>query len=77
MMHSEYGDKQAKSHTRADANRLASGAYGSELAYSTSVQNQKGAYPLRQMLVNEADEDDEEEFEEETEEEMEEELTIE
>ena len=77
MLHSEYGQKQVKSNTLAEANRHASGAYGSELAYSTSVQNQRGGYPLRQMMVNEADNQDEEEFEEETEEEFEEELTFE
>ena len=77
MLHSEYGQKQVKSNTLAEANKPASGAYGSEVAYSTSVIYQKGGYPLRQILVNEADEDDEEEFEEEIEEEFEEELTCE
>ena len=54
---------------------MASGAYGSEIAYSTSLKNQIGGYPLNQMLVNEVD--DEEEWEEESEEELESELTVE
>ena len=74
MLHSEYGQKQVKSNTLAEANKHASGAYGCE---ATSVIYQKGGYPLRQILVNEVDEDEEEEFEEETEEEFEEELTYE
>lgn len=73
-MHSEMGSKQAKSCTKAEANALASGAYGSEIANSTKWQKHPGGYPLNQMLVNE--ENDEEEFEESFEEEMEEELTI-
>lgn len=44
--HSELGDKAAKSNTRAEAHLKASGAYGSELAYSNSIQHQKGAFPL-------------------------------
>jgi len=55
------------------ANAKASGAYGSELEYSNSNQHHQGGYPLKQMLVNE--EDEEEEFEEEFEEELEEELS--
>ena len=65
------------SNTRAEAHQKASGAYGSELAYSTSTKHQPGARPLKQMLVNEEElEEDEEEFEEETEEEMEEEEDV-
>ena len=69
------GTKQAKSNARGMANEKASGAYGSEIAYSTNWKNQTGGFPLNQMLVNEVD--DEEEMEESFEEEMEEELTIE
>lgn len=77
IVHSELGPKEAHSGTGAVAHAKASGAYGSELAYSTNWQNQAGGYPLRQMLVNEETGEDEEEFEESFEEEMEEELTIE
>ena len=78
IIHSEIGSQQAKSGPKAEANAKASGAYGSEIAYSTQWKNQAGGYPLNQMLVNEVeDDDDEEELEESFEEEMEEELTIE
>ena len=36
VMHSEMGDKMCLSNTRAVANQLASGAYGSEVEYSNS-----------------------------------------
>ena len=75
LMHSELGEKKPPSNTKAEANAHASGAYGSELAYSNSQERHAGGYPLNQMLVNEEDED--EEFEEEFEEELEEELSCE
>jgi len=36
ILHSELGSKQCATNTKAEANQKASGAYGSELAYSTS-----------------------------------------
>ena len=76
IVHSEMGEKICLSNTRAVANKLASGAYGSELEYSNSHYHQAGAYPLRKMVDEGTDEDydDEEDFEEEFEEELESDL---
>ena len=75
--HTELDSRQVHSNNKGLANQRASGAYGSEIAYSTNAQHQAGGYPLRQMILNEGVDEDEEEWEEESEEEMESELTIE
>lgn len=47
ILHSDRGSKQYQSNTRAEANAMASGAFGSELEYSNSNYFQTGALPLR------------------------------
>lgn len=39
VIHSEFGGKDVKSNLKAEANQKASGAYGSEIAYSNSLEH--------------------------------------
>ena len=76
-MHTEIGSKQAASAPNAHVNVKASGAYGSEMAYTDSVGGHHiGGHALKQLLINDqsAGEEGEEEYEEESTE-SEEELT--
>ena len=73
-IHSVDGSKAFASNTLADANKKASGAYGSELEYSNSMNFQAGGYPLKNMVSEEDDEEyGEEEMESEFDDEEEEE----
>ena len=77
MIHTEVGSRQAASAPNAHANVKASGAYGSEVAYTDSVGGHHiGGHALKQLLINDqsAGEEGEEEYEEESTE-SEEELT--
>ena len=68
-MHTELGSKQAASAPNAHANVKASGAYGSELAYTDSAGGHHiGGHALNKLLVNDqsAGEEGEEEYEEES-----------
>ena len=67
-MHTEVGSKQAASAPHAHANLKASGAYGSEMAYTDSGGHHVGGRALKQLLMNDQSggEEGEEEYEEET-----------